>query len=48
MISIYKKEIKIMKKSTKNINDTNALDFYDTLTDKQRANLRFLLVVELR
>ena len=26
-----------MKKITKNINDTNALDFYDTLTDKQRA-----------
>ena len=26
-----------MKKITKNINDSNALDFYDTLTDKQRA-----------
>ena len=31
------KEIIIMKKITKNINDSNALDFYDTLTDKQRA-----------
>ena len=26
-----------MKKITRNINDSNALDFYDTLTDKQRA-----------
>ena len=26
-----------MKKITKNINDSNALDFYDTLTDKQSA-----------